>query len=149
MKITDAWKMVKSKTAALANIKERAREEAAHVIQIAEVSGTAGALAIIDGYRGKTLEVGGVDGALLIGGAMHVFGFVAGGSEATHIHNIADGALAKAAVRYGKAMGEKMAEKSTDSAHGVEDDDAPRRLHAPARMGGYGAAFQRDLSRAG
>lgn len=114
MSISEAYKQLKSKTAALSNLKERAKEESAHVMRAGATGGVAFLLSAVDGYRGKRLEVGGVDGALLIGVGGHVAAFAIGGAESQYVHAAADGALAKSAVYYGEQFGKNMAEKKDD-----------------------------------
>jgi len=93
-------------------IQETAEETVMTVVRSAEVQGTAFALGVING-RWSRPELLGVPVDLGIGLGAHVLGFALEDVAGTHLHNIADGALASYLSSLGVGIGNKMLQEST------------------------------------
>lgn len=94
-------------------VKEEAAETVMTVVRSTEVSGMAFALGVING-RWSRPEVLGVPVDLGLGLAGHTVGFLMGTSDGgTHLHNLADGALASYLSTLGVGIGSKMLQESS------------------------------------
>lgn len=103
--------------AQLSNIREGAAEAVGVVLGIVEVNGVAFGFGVAQAKWGddtKALKVAGVDADLLVGVAGHALAFagVFKGQE-SHVHNIANGALAVWSHGKGLQVGEDWAANAT------------------------------------
>lgn len=91
---------------------EKADEAIEKVVRTAEIGASAFGFGLIQGRYGS-IEVVGVPIDLASGLGLHVLGFMGvGGAMGSHLHSLADGAIASYAVTMGRGAGVTWKEKA-------------------------------------
>lgn len=106
-------RLAKAKATAM-RIKERGDEVMGIAFGALEVSFVAGIFGALEGYTGGETQLFGLPGELAAAFAGHAYGILSGTRHNEHVHNLANGALAVAAYKAGKKLGEKAKKNKTE-----------------------------------
>lgn len=120
--IAHGVRRAESLRARLANVRKKTEKVTETAVHTLEVGASAFGFGALHGYNGTEdgVQVVGIPIELLAAVGLHGAGFLGlGGKASSHLHGVADGALASYATRLGYSMGTKWSSKAPGGGTGV------------------------------